>query len=57
MKIVGKDSGGFNLSEAARYVGVSRPTMSRALAGIPHRRFGKRVIISKSALDRWIEGQ
>ena len=44
----------YNLGEAAKVLGVSRPTMSRLLDTIPHRRFGRRVIIPRSALEEWL---
>jgi excisionase family DNA binding protein len=46
----------YTLAGAARYISVSKPTMSKLLPEIPHRRFGKRIIIPKSSLDRWLEG-
>ena len=42
-----------NASQAAAYVGVSRPTMLRALAAgaVPAMRLGRRWVISRKALD------
>ena len=45
---------GFNVREAAKYIGVSAPTMLKLLSEIPHRRFGKRVIVAKTTLDKWL---
>ena len=50
--------GAFNVSQAARYIGVSKPTLLKLIhreSEIPHKRVGKRVIISKAALDAWLE--
>jgi excisionase family DNA binding protein len=48
----------FNLRTGARYIGVSAPTLLKLLHDtkeIPHKRVGKRLIISKVALDTWLE--
>lgn len=46
-----------SLSEAARAAGMSRPTfVTHALPRIPHRRVGRRVLITRAALERWLEG-
>ena len=47
----------YNLSEAAKIIGISKPTMSRMLKDgeIQHRRYGRRLLISRSALERWLE--
>jgi excisionase family DNA binding protein len=45
-----------NFSEAARYTGLSRPTFRQHLSAIPHRRAGRRILIRREALDRWLEG-
>lgn len=50
-----KDALAFNLTEAARAIGVSKPTMHKLLPQIQHRRVGRRVLIPKSALERWLE--
>ncbi len=47
-----------SLDEAARYAGLSRPTFTRdVLPHIPHRIAGRRVLISRTALQRRLEGQ
>lgn len=47
-----------SLDDAARYAGLSRPTFTRdVLPHIPHRRAGRRVLITRSALTRWLEGE
>ena len=46
----------FNLREAAAYLGISTPTLTALLRSgeIPCRRAGQRWLISKSALDTWL---
>lgn len=46
----------FNLKEAAAYLGISTPTLAALLRSgeIPCRRAGQRWLISKSALDTWL---
>jgi excisionase family DNA binding protein len=45
------------LDDAARYAGLSRPTFTRdVLPHIPHRTAGRRVLITRTALQRWLEG-
>ena len=46
----------FNLREAAAYLGISVPTMAALLRSgeIPCRRAGQRWLISKIALDTWL---
>lgn len=46
----------FNLREAAIYLGISVPTLAALLRNgeIPCRRAGQRWLISKSALDNWL---
>ncbi len=44
------------LNEAARAAGLARHTLVKHLPEIPHRKAGRRVIISKAALQRWLEG-
>ena len=46
-----------NAAQSARYCGLSQPSFRRELPNIPHRRAGRRVLIRKEALDRWLEGQ
>ena len=45
-----------NAVEAAHYLGVSKPTMLRALQTkqVPARRLGRRWIIDRAALDEWL---
>lgn len=45
------------LEDAARYAGLSRPTLSKHLPEIPHRVAGRRVLITRAALTRWLEGK
>ena len=45
-----------NQAQAARYTGLSRMTLRKALPTIPHRRVGSRILIRRDALDRWLEG-
>lgn len=49
--------GAFNVRTGARYIGVSAPTFLKLLPELPHRRVGKRVVIAKAVLDRWLEGE
>ena len=46
----------FNLREAAAYLGISVPTMAALLRSgeSPCRRAGQRWLISKTALDTWL---
>ena len=46
----------FNLREAAAYLGISVPTLAALLRSgeIPCRRAGQRWLISKAALDTWL---
>lgn len=44
------------VAAAARYASVSRPTLSKHLHEIPHRVAGRRILITKTALIRWLEG-
>ena len=46
----------FNLREAAAYLGISTPTLAALLRSgeIPYRRAGQRWLISKTALDTWL---
>ncbi len=47
-----------SLDEAARYAGLSRPTFTRdVLPQIPHRTAGRRILITRTALQRWLEGE
>ncbi len=47
----------FNGAEAAKYLGVSLMTARKLLAEIPHRRAGRRLLVSKKVLDEWLEGR
>jgi excisionase family DNA binding protein len=53
------EQGGFNLARGAAYIGTSKPTLSRMLKDnlIPHARYGKRVFISRQALDNFMQGE
>ena len=46
----------FNLKQAAAYLGISVPTLAALLRSgeIPYRRAGQRWLISKTALDTWL---
>ena len=46
----------FNLKQAATYLGISVPTLAALLRSgeIPCRRAGQRWLISKTALDTWL---
>lgn len=46
----------FNAAQAARYCGLSRASLRNLMPTIPHRRAGKRILIRREALDRWLEG-
>jgi excisionase family DNA binding protein len=49
----------FNVREAAKYIGISPPSVLRLLhekKEIPFKRVGKRVLIPKAAIDKWLEG-
>lgn len=46
-----------SLKDAAKYAGLSRPTFTRdVLPHVPHRVAGRRVLITRTALQRWLEG-
>lgn len=45
------------LKEAAKAAGLARQTLVKHLDEIAHRKAGRRVIITKAALQRWLEGQ
>lgn len=44
------------LKDAAKAAGLARQTLVKHLPEIQHRKAGRRVIISKAALQRWLEG-
>ena len=46
-----------NGSQGARYCGLSSMAFRKELPTIPHRRAGRRILIRKEALDRWLEGR
>ena len=53
-----------DIKNAANYLGVSRSHLSHILAGkvpgvpiIPHVRAGRRALIRRAAIDRWISQQ
>ena len=46
-----------NAAQAARYCGLSQPSLRRELPNIAHRRAGRRVLIRRAALDAWLEGE
>jgi excisionase family DNA binding protein len=47
----------FNVGQAARYIGVSERTLrsSHLMGEIGYARVGRRILISKLCVDRWIE--
>ena len=47
---------GLNQAQAAKYVGLSRPTFRRIMHEIPHRTVGTRLLFSVAVLDKWLEG-
>jgi excisionase family DNA binding protein len=58
MDTVDKQRAAFNVGGGARYLGVGE-TRFRALlrsGAIASRKYGRRVIVSKIALDRWLAG-
>ena len=48
-----------NFTEAAELLGVSRPTMYQIAhsEGFPTVRVGRRVLIPRAGLERWLEAQ
>lgn len=50
-----------SMAEAATILGVSYKTIQRAIRGIgrplPHHRIGRRVVLARADLDRWITAQ
>lgn len=56
MKVKQTEPDVMNETQGARYSGLSRMTFRKMLPTIPHRRAGRRVLIRKEALDRWLEG-
>jgi excisionase family DNA binding protein len=46
----------FNITEAARYVGLGETRFRELLrsGAVSSRRYGRRVIIAKAELDRWL---
>lgn len=57
MKKDNKERLAFNIKEAAAILGVSKPTMHRILPEIQHKRFGRRVLIPRTALQTWLESE
>ena len=47
----------YTVREVAKLIGVSEPTVYGLLHNgtLPHRRFGRRWIIPKAALHRWLD--
>lgn len=45
-----------SLGQAAKAAGMSRQTLAKHLGEIAHRRTGRRVLITRLALERWLEG-
>ena len=46
------------ISEAAEYLRVGASTLRKAVArndGVPHRHVGRRVVLNKTELDRWLD--
>lgn len=46
----------FNLAGAARYSRLTRQTLAKHLNQIEHRRLPGKVLITRVALDRWLQG-
>jgi hypothetical protein len=46
----------FSLNGAARHARLTRQTLSKHLDQINHRRLPGKVLITRSALERWLEG-
>lgn len=46
----------FNLAAAAKYSRLTRQTLAKHLPEIKHRRLPGKVLITRAALDRWLEG-
>ena len=46
------------ISEAAEYLRVGVSTLRKAIAkndGVPHRHIGRRVVLNRNELDRWLD--
>ena len=48
-----------NATQGAHYIGVSKPVVLRELAAgrLPGRRLGRRWILDRRALDKWLAGE
>lgn len=46
----------FNLAGAAKYSRLTRQTLAKHLPQIEHRRLPGKVLITRVALDRWLQG-
>lgn len=46
----------FNLAGAAKYSRLTRQTLAKHLPEIKHRRLPGKILITRAALDRWLEG-
>ena len=59
MAVTTVDKLALNVTEAAAVLGVSRPTMYVLLRreDFPSFHLGKRVLISRSGLERWVQEQ
>ena len=44
-----------DLKEVTKYLPLSERTIREHLNGIPHFRYGKKIIFRRSELDRWME--
>lgn len=44
------------MRQIAKAAGVSRPTLSRHLSNIEHRRLDGVVLVTESALEHWLRG-
>lgn len=44
------------LKDAAKAAGLARQTLVKHLDEIPHRKAGRRIVITRTALQRWLEG-
>ena len=54
-----EEKAGLSVNEAASYIGIGRNTMWGLVwdGTVPHCRFGRRVIVSRRALDRLLDGE
>ena len=60
-RVRGDEPSYLSVAEAAMFLGVSQKTLQRAIRGagrpLPHIRIGRRVLLARADLDRWITAQ